>query len=137
MNNSPKYYFENPFGSVSIELQEQIITAQFHGSVSLDSVNYFAKISKQLIAQISDKPWGYVSYSAQADAATPEALATFIQCAVYFYQQGCVASAYVLKSPIAIAQVQQMRSELNVTEPLHHVLFDNLQQATQFVLGQL
>lgn len=125
--------YKNQFGSIKIYIHEDILIAEFEGAVSVSIVEYFIKAAETLIKQINTKKWGYISCSKQAEAATPEAERILIQSAHMFYDMGCVKSAYVLTSPIAISQVQKLRSSIGVDEPLKNVLFNDLAEAQAFI----
>ncbi|MDU0114363.1 hypothetical protein RT723_15460 [Psychrosphaera aquimarina] len=126
-------FYKNQFGSVSLTIEDNIMVAQFKGAISSGIVSYFIKASEVALTKIKTPHWGYVSYSEQADAATPDALKELFIVGQNFHNAGCVKSAYVLKSAIAISQVKKLRDSINVTEPLSDVLFDELEDAKQFV----
>ncbi|MFT6529995.1 MAG: hypothetical protein ACJAZB_001646 [Psychrosphaera sp.] len=130
-------FYKNSFGSLKLTLEDNIMTAEFKGSVSASIAQYFLKTAEKMINDNKIDHWGYISYSEQADAATPEAHLLLIKAAKIFYQAGCVKSAYVLKSSIAIRQIEKLREEMGVTAPLSNVLFKDLQQAKQFMFDFL
>jgi len=125
--------YKNQFGSIKMRLQDNILISEFKGAVSVSIVEYFIKAAETLIKQIDVKAWGYISCSEQAEAATPDAEKLLIQSAKLFYEKGCIQSAYVLTSPIAIAQVEKLRASIGVTEPLKNVLFKDLTEAQAFI----
>ncbi|GHB56375.1 hypothetical protein GCM10008107_01500 [Psychrosphaera saromensis] len=118
-------------------IHENILISEFEGAVSVSIVEFFIKAAKTLIKKINAEKWGYISCSKQAEAATPDAEKLLIQSAHLFYDMGCVQSAYVLTSPIAISQVQKLRASIGIDEPLKNILFDDLQQAKDFILNTL
>jgi hypothetical protein len=125
--------YKNQFGSIKMKIHENILISEFEGAVSVSIVEYFIKAAKRLIKKINAEKWGYISCSKQAEAATPDAEKLLIKSAQLFHEKGCVQSAYVLTSPIAISQVQKLRASIGIDEPLKNILFDDLEQAKYFI----
>lgn len=132
-----EFFYKNQFGSIKLSTKHNILFAEFKGAVSLSVAQYFVKTAPTLIQKFNQQDWGYVSYSEQVEAATPEAHKMLIQAGKLFYQLGCVKSAYVLKSVIAISQVEKLRQEMGVTDPIKSVLFNSLAEAEQFMRNTL
>ena len=132
-----RYFYKNQFGSIKLSAKHNILFAEFKGAVSESVAQYFVKTAPTLIQEFNQQDWGYVSYSEQVEAATPDAHKILIQAGILFYQLGCVKSAYVLKSAIAISQIDKLRKEMGVTDPIQNVLFDTLTEAEQFMRNTL
>lgn len=128
-----EYSYKNQFGSIKISFDTNIMTTEFEGAISTTIVKYLIKIADKFIKNISAKPWGYVSSSTKAQALTPDGYALLVKAAKAFKKGGCVKSAYVLSSFIAIDQTQKLREEVGVTSPIEDVLFGDLAQAKDFI----
>lgn len=128
-----EFSYKNQFGSINISFDNDIMTTKFKGAVSISLVEYLIKIGKQLIQNRPPQPWGYISSSVEAQAATPDAYQALIEAGKLFQKHGCVKSSYVLNTPISIAQMKQLLSALGVDTPLEEILFDDLEQAREFM----
>ena len=128
-----EFSYKNQFGSIKVILDDNIIITTFKDAVSVSIVEYFIKTTERIIQTMTPRPWGYISFSLEAQAATPEAYKLLIKAAKTFQQHGCVKSAYVLGTPIAIAQTEQLMAAIGITTPLKDVLFDDLDQARGFM----
>jgi hypothetical protein len=132
-----EFSYKNQFGSIKIIFDDNIIITTFKDAVSVSIVEYFIKTTERIIQTITPRPWGYISFSLEAQAATPEAYKLLIKAAKTFQQHGCVKSAYVLGTPIAIAQTEQLMAAIGITTPLKNFLFDDLEQAKNFISSTL
>jgi hypothetical protein len=128
-----EFSYKNQFGSIKISFDNNIMTTKLKGAVSISLVEYLIKTAEKLIKDITPQPWGYISSSIKAQALTPDGYALLVKAAKAFQKNGCVKSAYVLSSPIAIAQIEKLRRDMGVTIPLKDVLFDDLDQARDFM----
>jgi hypothetical protein len=132
-----EFSYTTQFGSIHITYEQNVITAIFKGSVSLSIAEYFVKAMELALKEIELPYWGYVSYSNQAEATTPDAYDLILKTANKHRSSGCVAAAHVLTSSIAIYQTQKIRDSIGLKEPLEECLFDNINDAKVFVLKEL
>jgi hypothetical protein len=128
-----EFFYQNKFGSIKIAFDNNIMITEFTGPVSASLVDYLIKTTDTLFENIEIKPWGYISHSTEVEAATPDGYKLLVEAAKKMGLYGCVKSAYVLTSPIAIAQTEHLRVACGVTAPITDVLFDELEQAKQFI----
>ena len=125
----PKLFYKDKFGSINITLEDNIITAEFTGAVSVGIATYLLEKGRELKSVIRVPYWGYISNSLNAEASTPEAQKILLQAAAEYQQAGCIRAVFLLTSPIAIAQMEALRAAVGITEPFSDVLFDNYHDA--------
>ncbi|MGA4608438.1 hypothetical protein [Pseudoalteromonas maricaloris] len=132
-----KYSYQTRYGKVTLWTEQNILFACFEGNINESMIHYFSRALEQCRAEIHSSTWGYVSYSEKAIAATPEAYKLLVNTAKRCLQLGCVSAAYVLKSAIAKSQIEKMRKEIGMPEPLDQVLFADVSAAIEFVKSTL
>lgn len=106
---------------------------RFSGAVNQTLLTFFGKNLEEVVGPLKGSPWAYLSSSADAYAGTPEVETLLVSAAKKGYEWGCVQGAYVLTSPVAIAQTRKIRDEIGVFQPLEEVLFDTEEQAIEFL----
>lgn len=132
-----EFLYKNKFGSIKLSFDNNMMITEFTGAISISLVEYLITTSTKLLKKRSSKPWGYISCSKKAEAATPEAYNLLVEAAKNFKLCGCIKSAYVLSSPIAIAQTETLVLATGNTTPIKNLLFDELEQAKEFITNVL
>lgn len=126
-------HFRNKFGSVSLERRDRIVVACFSGSINAGTLAFFSEHLEPVVGELKGRSWCYLSSSSEAMVGTQEAETLLMEAGRLGHQWGCVQAAYVLKSPVAIAQTRRIREKIGVEQPLDEVLFDTEAQAVEYL----
>ncbi|BDX05262.1 hypothetical protein [Planctobacterium marinum] len=132
-----KHQFKNKYGSVSLERNGRIIVASFVGAINAGVLKYFSEHLELLLGELKGRPWCYLNNSPEAMVGTEEAEAVLIESGRLGHKWGCVQAAYVLTSPVAIAQTKRIRENIGIEQPLSDVLFSNEDDAFQYLTAFL
>lgn len=116
-----------------MERRERIIWCTFSGTLNGSLLKFFNANLEGLIGDLKGSPWGYLSSSLDASVATQEVEDLLLESGLQGLQWGCVAAAYVMTSPIAIAQTQRVRQKMGIPQSIHEVLFDTEDDALAFL----
>ena len=111
----------------------QIIIARFSGAVNASILRFFYDNLMSLSEELVGSPWGFLNASEHAFAATGEAEELLIKAGIEGHQRGCVQAAYVLNSPVAMAQTNKIRAAIGITQPLEEVLFASEAKAKEYL----
>ncbi|GEK11863.1 MULTISPECIES: hypothetical protein [Pseudoalteromonas] len=128
-----KYSFQTRCGKVTLWTEKNILFACFEGNINESMIHFFSRTMEQCRDEIAVPAWGYVSYSEKAIAATPQAYDLLVNVAKRCLQLGCVSAGYVLNSAIAKRQMEKLRKEIGMPEPIEQVLFVDLDTAVEYV----
>ena len=107
-----------------MERQDNIVLCRFFGAINQTLVQFFEENLERVVGDLKGQPWAYLSSSTEAMAGTAECEAGLIRSGIDAHTWGCVQAAYVLKSPVAIAQTRRIRDTIGIEQPLEDVLFD-------------
>ena len=139
MNESSQseYTYKAKYGSMSVSLEGNIVYGKFSGALSCSITKRLKQVISEIIAPLAGKPWGYISYSESAEAATPSAEEDLVQCVILFHELGCKTSAYILSSPIAKDQLKRVRIAAGAPQPIDEILFDDIESAEKYIQSTL
>ena len=129
--------FKNSSGHYRFSVEDNIVHAQFFGALNESLITAFAK--EILIETESLMMWGYISDSTSVTAATPQAQEMMIKLAPKMKDDGCVATAYLIKSAVARFQLSQIHQTLGYDGNIQRI-FDSFTEAhahVSSVLNQL
>lgn len=129
--------FDNKHGTLTMEREGDIIVARFSGAVNGSMLRFFFEHLVLLAEAKATSPWAFLNASESAFAATAEAEALLVKAGIKGYQLGCVQAAYVLQSPVAVAQTKKIRATIGITQPLEEVLFATEPQAHDYLISYL
>lgn len=121
------------YGSYTMEIQGRILSIILKGAMGTGLSKHYARDLVKTSEQLAGAPWGYFACAREFDASTLEASDIAAQAYKYCMENGCIVDTYCLSSPVAKNQLQQIRSSLNINPPLEERLFDNKQQAFDFI----
>jgi len=124
---------KNKYGHVSLQVESNIIISNFNGSINESLVLDFSKAILSQAKIFAGSPWAYISNSLSVQAATPGAEERFICLTKDMVKKGCVASAYILDSTVAINQMQRVLNRAGLYHNIHDLLFTNMEEALSFV----
>lgn len=126
--------FKNKYGHVTLQHKNNIITASFAGNINDRLVNDFSNALLNRVKTFAGSPWGYISNSFSAQAATPEAEKSFVKLTTHMFNEGCIASAYILGSTLAINQMQRVLNNAGLNHlNIHDYLFNSLDEAKLYI----
>lgn len=125
--------FKNKYGSVSLERRSRIVIASFSGALNASVLRFFSEHLESVLGDLKGRPWCYLSNSPEAMVGTGEAEAVLIESGKLGHKWGCVQAAYVLTSPVAIAQAKRIRDNIGIEQPLSEVLFDTEAEAFTYL----
>lgn len=132
MTNQP-IHIADKNGSLLLSIDGQILTAKFSGACSIKIAKGFHAGIQTLGPLFNQKPWGYLSYSKDYQAATPEVekmyMSTYKLCTFF----GCASEAYVMPSAVGLQQVGKIRRLCGVHSDISSLNFDTLEAARQFL----
>lgn len=128
-----KRQFKNKYGSVSLERRDRIVVASFAGAINAGILKFFSENLESVVGDLKGTTWAYLSSSAEAMVGTEEAEALLTEAGKLGHLWGCVQAAYVLTSPVAIAQTRRIREKLGVEQPLSDVLFSTEAEAFDYL----
>ncbi|MCC2604949.1 hypothetical protein [Planctobacterium marinum] len=129
--------FKNKFGGVTLQRRGRIVVASFFGAINASVLQFFCDNLVKVVGDLKGSPWGYLSSSSEAMVGTEEAEAMLIAGGKIGLQLGCVRAAYVLKSPVAIAQTRRIRERLGVEPALDEILFASESEAIDYLEAYL
>ena len=136
MTNKP-IHIADKNGSLTLSIDRQILTAEFSGACSVKIAKGFHAGIQILGPLFNQQPWGYLSYSKDYQAATPEVekmyMSTYKLCAFY----GCKSEAYVMPSAVGLQQIGKIRRLCGVHSDISSFKFDTLEAARQFLNNTL
>ena len=124
---------KNKYGSVKLERRGRILIARYSGAISGSLLRFFIDNLEVLLGEIKGSPWGYLSSSDLAAIGTTEVEALSVKVGKLAIEWGCVQGAYVLKSPVALAQTRRVRQQIGLEQPLEEVLFETDEEALSFL----
>jgi hypothetical protein len=124
-----RHQFLTSSGSIVIEVEDLCIIASFKGNICKNIANFFLSKIPECVQEVGAEHWGYISCSQGAFGATKEAFDIFVEAFKLSVSLGAVCSAYVLKSPVAIDQMDKVRRAGGSTVPIQEVLFHDLESA--------
>lgn len=131
------YAFKAKYGSMSVSLRGDIVYGKFSGALSCGITKRLMQAIPGIIAPLNGQPWGYISFSESAQAATPSAEEDLVKCVTLFHQLGCSASAYILSSPVAKEQLKRVRIAAGAPQPIDEILFDDIKSAEKYIRDTL
>lgn len=120
-------------GSVRVELDDNLMIAEFKQAVDGKLMREFLTIMAELAAYFEGQPWGYISHSIACDAATPEAEELLVASVLQGRQLGCVAGAYVINSCVALSQSDRILKKAGLDTGIEGRHFDTLTSAKQYL----
>ncbi len=126
--------FKNKYGHVTLQHKNNIITASFAGNINERLANEFSHQLLTCVKQFAGAPWGYISNSFSVQAATPDAEKSFVNLTTNMFKEGCIASAYILGSTLAINQMQRVLNNAGLNHlNIHDYLFNSLDEAKLYI----
>ena len=125
--------YKNKFGSLAMERRGRIILCSHTGSLNGSLMRFFNDHLEEVIGDLKGSPWGYLSSSLEATVATQEVEDLLVESGRLGLRWGCVAAAYVLKSPVAIDQTRRVREQLGIPTPLDDILFTTEEEAFNYL----
>jgi hypothetical protein len=131
------YEFKDKDGSISLRRVDDILHVNISGLCGIDLVNFYSNSISKIAPQFGGTKWGLVSNSPGYQAATPDAEKVFYDVALICIEAGCRADAYVMQSPIAIAQTNAIRKSYGAPVPFEQVLFVNETDAVNYLTQAL
>ena len=105
----------------------------YTGNLNGSLMTFFNNNLESVVGDLKGSPWGYLSSSEEATAGTQEVEELLMESGRLGLQWGCVAAAYVLKSPVAIAQTRRVRDKLGIPTPLDDILFATEEDAMVYL----
>lgn len=128
-----QFKYTTSAGALTLDVEGDVVIARFSGNVCTRIARYFVSKISDCAKQIDEQNWGYISYSKDVIAATPEAFELFVDAGHEFRRCGAVCDAYVLLSPIAIHQMDKVRKRLGIPQPIEQALFPDIEQAKVYI----
>jgi hypothetical protein len=125
--------FKNQYGHVTLQHESNIIIASFTGYINERLVIEFSTAMLNRAKSFAGAPWGYISNSKHAQAATPDAEASFVDLTKSMIKDGCIASAFIFDSSLIINQMQRVIKNTGLDFNIHDRLFANLEEAMLFI----
>lgn len=125
--------FKNKHGGVSLERKGCIVISRFTGAINASVMHFFCENLPVAVGDLRGSPWAYLSSSSEAMAGTEEAEALLMEGVKIGMQMGCVGAAYVLSSPVAIAQTRRIREKLGAQPDLDDILFASEPEAIGYL----
>lgn len=125
--------FKNQYGHVTLQHESNIIIACFTGYINERLVIEFSSAMLNRAKSFAGAPWGYISNSKHAQAATPDAEAGFVDLTKNMIKHGCIASAYIFDSSLIINQMQHVFKNAGLDFNIRNMLFSNLEEAKSFI----
>lgn len=124
---------KNKYGQVTLQHESNIIIARFSGNINESLVRDFSKELLKRVTMFAGTPWGYISDSFSAQAATPDAEKSFINLTTHMIREGCIASAYVLGSTLITNQMQRILKNAGLDLDINSCLFNTLEEAKSYI----
>lgn len=103
------------------------------GTLNGSLMRFFNTHLEEVLGDVKGTPWGYLSNAMETSAATKEVEDLLLESGLLGLKWGCVAAAYVMTSPIAIAQTQRVREKMGIPYSIQDILFDSEDEAKTFL----
>ncbi len=134
-NKHHDFSLNNDYGNVNFSVDNNIIVAEFSGSIDTDLLSTFGERLISTTTQFNSKPWGYISDSRNVLAATPEAELLLTKIGQKMQSANCIISAFVMTSAIAISQMSRVLQ--SVGRDSSKCIFSDITSAKQYVSEHL
>ena len=118
---------------MTMQLQGRILLVTYKGTLNASLMHFFSDNLEEALSDIKGSPWGYLSHSNEASVATKDVEALLMESGLNGLQWGCVGAAYLIKSPVLMAQTSKVRKAMGIEQPLEDVLFDTLEEARAYL----
>lgn len=129
--------FRHSNGILKIEQRGNIVVARFKGAINARMAEFLIQGFEKLVNSGLQAPWGYVSDSIGIHAATPDAVPLLIKSVQYCIAHGCVSSAYVSDSVVAVDQMDKVLKASGLRDGIVDKVFDSQAQAEDYVLATI
>ena len=134
-NEHYDFSLKNDYGNVNFYVDNNIIVAEFSGSIDTYILSVYGEKIINTTAQFNGNPWGYISDSRKVLAATPEAELLLTKIGKKMQAANCFISAYVMTSAIAISQMSRVLN--SVGRDGTKCIFSEVESAKQYVIKHL
>lgn len=124
-------------GELIIKRENNIVIAKFSGALDKKIALFYQQSLPELTKPLKGKHWGYLSVSQNVDAATPEAEDIMVQAVQLGISLGCVGSAFVLSTHLAIAQTDRMLKKAGLEQGITGKTFSTEAEARDYLKLQL
>ncbi|MBC3765186.1 hypothetical protein [Neptunicella marina] len=128
---------KDKYGSYEITVEDSILIVSVKGAFGEGLVNNYTRDLTTTIDSISHKKWGYLAYALELEALTNQGFDYLKTSFAYSVANNCIADAYCVTSPLAIAQIDKIRQLFDLHSPVEERLFNDLASAKQFLHEQL
>ncbi|MCV2883371.1 hypothetical protein OE749_01500 [Aestuariibacter sp. AA17] len=128
-----QFHFRTRHGEISMEVHGNIVVGRFSGAISSNLTSKLASAITDLLAPLQGTPWGYLSISNLAEGATPDAEQGLIDALMVGFKMGVVCSAYIIHSPVAVAQMDRVRKACGATDDIRDHLFSDEKSAREYL----
>lgn len=132
-----KIAYQDRYGSFELCKTDLVAEVKVIGSCGTRLIENLTEGLMNLSKEFSPYSWGYLSLSPNVDAASQSAEIAMIEMTKKMIANGCVVDAYILTTPLAIAQTARIRTESGVTSDIQNVLFSNADDARTFIHGYI
>ena len=116
-----------------MQMQGRILLVTHKGTLNGSMVQFFSDNLEDALGDIKGSPWGYLSHSTEASIATQDFESLMMESGLKALEWGCVGAAYLIKSPVLLAQTSKVWQALNSDRSFDDMLFDNLQDAQEYL----
>lgn len=130
---STQYSHKGRHGSYKLVRDGKVIIATISGAVGTKLYQRYFEDFSRLAKSMDYSCWGYILVSHDYHASTPQAEEGLMNAYLEFFDIGCKVDAYCIDSAMAIAQLDAIRKRCQFPSPIQERLFDDLDQAKEFV----